>query len=82
MLVKKHVKVLDMTHILNINEAATHKVNVAKILLAVRDDDSINKVSEKIGSSYSYTCEWIERLEEAEVLKRDNGIRIMDEEFI
>ena len=80
MLVKKHVKVLDMTPILNINEAATHKVNVAKILLAVRDGDSINKVSEKIGSSYTY--EWIERLEEAEVLKRDNGIRIVDEEFI
>ena len=80
MLVKKHVKVLDMTPILNINEAATHKVNVAKILLAVRDGDSINKVSEKIGSSYTY--EWIEWLEEAEVLKRDNGIRIVDEEFI
>jgi hypothetical protein len=56
--------------------------HVAKILLAVRDGDSINKVSEKTGSSYSYTYEWIQRLEEAEVLKQDNGIRILDEEFV
>ena len=56
--------------------------HVAKILLAVRDGDSINKVSEKTGSSYSYTYEWIQRLEEAEVLKRDNGLRIVDEGFV
>jgi hypothetical protein len=56
--------------------------HVAKILLAVRDGDSINKISTRTGSSYSYTYEWIQRLEEAEVLKIDNGIRIVDEGFV
>lgn len=56
--------------------------HVAKILLAVEDGDSINKISEKADSSYSYTYEWVKRLEEIDVLERDNGIRVLDDEFV
>ena len=55
--------------------------HVAKTLLAVEDGDSINRVSQKIGSSYGWTHNWVERLEELEVIERDNGIRIKDREF-
>ena len=51
--------------------------HVAKILLAVRDGDSINKVSTKTGSSYSYTYEWVNRLEEIGVFERDDGIQVL-----
>lgn len=56
--------------------------HVAKILLAVEDGDSINKVSEKIDSSYSYTYEWVNRLEAIGVFERENGIQILDRKFI
>ena len=56
--------------------------HVAKILLAVEDGDSINRISQKIDSSYSYTYEWIQKLEEIGVVKRDDGVRVVDEEFI
>ena len=56
--------------------------HVAKIMLAVTDGDSINQLSEKIDSSYSYTYEWVNRLEEIGVMERDSSIRITDEEFI
>jgi len=56
--------------------------HVAKILLAVEDGDSINQVSEKIDSSYSYTYEWVNRLEEVGVLERENSIQVTDEGFI
>jgi hypothetical protein len=36
--------------------------HVAKTLLAVEDGDSINRVSQKIGSSYGCTHNWVERL--------------------
>jgi predicted nucleic acid-binding protein len=51
-------------------------------MLAVEDGDSINRVSEKIDSSYSYTYEWVTRLEEIGVLERDDGIRVTDGEFV
>jgi len=54
---------------------------VAKIVLAAEDGDSINRISEKIGASYSYTYEWIERLEEAGVVERDDGVHVVDEAF-
>lgn len=54
---------------------------VAKILLAVEDGDSINRISRKIGSSYSYTYEWVRRLEETGVIERANGVYIRDREF-
>jgi len=56
--------------------------HVAKILLAVEDGDSINRVSEKIDSSYSYTYEWVKHLEEADVLERNNSIQVTDGGFV
>ena len=56
--------------------------HVAKILLAVEDGDSINRVSEKIDTSYSYTYEWVTRLEEIGVLERHDGIRVVDDAFV
>lgn len=56
--------------------------HVAKIVLAAQDGDSINRVSEKIGSSYSYTYEWVNRLEEIDVLDRDGGIQVTDPAFV
>ena len=56
--------------------------HVAKILLAVEDGDSINKISEKIDSSYSYTYEWVNQLEEIGVFERDDGIQVLDSEFV
>jgi len=56
--------------------------HVAKILLAVEDGDSINRISQKIDSSYSYTYEWIQKLEEIGVVKREDGVRVADEEFV
>ena len=56
--------------------------HVAKILLAVEDGDSINRISEKIDSSYSYTYEWVNRLEEIGVFEAEDGIQILDSEFV
>lgn len=56
--------------------------HVAKLLLAVEDGDSINRVSEKIDTSYSYTHEWVTRLEEIGVVERADGIHVVDEDFI
>lgn len=50
---------------------------VAKILLTVKEGDSIRAVSKKIDASYGWTYKWIERLEDIGVLKRGRkGIRI------
>lgn len=54
---------------------------VAKIVLAAEDGDSINRISQKIGASYSYTYEWVKRLEEAGVVERDGGVHVVDEAF-
>lgn len=56
--------------------------HVTKILLAVEDGDSINKISKKAGGSYGWTYEWIERLEEIDVIERKDGIHITDQEFV
>lgn len=56
--------------------------HVTKILLAVEDGDSINKISKKTGGSYGWTYEWIERLEDIDVIERDGGIRITDQKFV
>lgn len=55
--------------------------HVAKIMLAVENGDSINQISEKINSSYSYTYEWITRLEDIGIIEREDGIQTQDEEF-
>ncbi|MDZ7688652.1 MAG: hypothetical protein U5J64_08020 [Halobacteriales archaeon] len=56
--------------------------HVAKILLALEPGNSINRVSQKTGSSYGWTHEWVERLEEADVIKRENGLSVKDEEIV
>lgn len=52
-----------------------------RIVLAVRDGDSINRISKKAGVSYAYTHEWIERLEAIDVVERDDGVYLTDEAF-
>jgi DNA-binding Lrp family transcriptional regulator len=54
----------------------------AKIILAVERGDSINRVASKIDVSYSWVYDWIERLEDAEIISvTDSGIRIVDHEM-
>ena len=53
--------------------------HVAKILLALEEGDSINRVSEKTGLSYGWTYEWVEELEEAEIVANADGLTIQDE---
>jgi len=54
----------------------------AKIVLAIQRGDSINRVANKIGVSYSWVYDWIERLENAEVVANtDNGLRVVDHEM-
>jgi DNA-binding Lrp family transcriptional regulator len=51
----------------------------ARIVLASQRGDSINRVADKIGVSYSWVYDWIERLEDAEIiLNTDNGIEVVD----
>lgn len=54
---------------------------VAKIFLAAEDGDSVNRISQKIGVSYSYTYEWVEQLAEIGVLERRDGVHIRDREL-
>ena len=54
----------------------------AKIVLAVQRGDSINRVASKIGVSYSWVYDWIERLEDAKIIaSTDSGIQIVDHEM-
>lgn len=54
----------------------------AKIVLAVQRGDSINRVAIKIGVSYSWVYDWIERLEGENIIAiTDNGIQIVDHEM-
>ena len=54
----------------------------AKIVLAVQRGDSINRIASKIDVSYSWVYDWIERLDDAEIIaKTDNGIQIADHEM-
>jgi len=50
----------------------------AKIMLAVRPGDSIRRIAQKIDGSYSWVYDWIERLEGAGFIRRDDGIYIED----
>jgi len=56
--------------------------HVVKVMLAVEDGDSIKQLSERIDSSYSYTYEWVNRLEEVGVIERNNSIQVTDEGFV
>lgn len=54
----------------------------AKIVLAAQRGDSINRIANKIDTSYSWVYRWIERLEAAEIISNDDdGIRIVDYEM-
>lgn len=54
----------------------------AKIVLAARRGDSINHIANKIGTSYSWTYDWIEQLaEENIIVNTDTGIEIVDHEM-
>lgn len=54
----------------------------AKIVLAAQRGDSINRISNKIGISYSWVYDWVERLSDARIIsKTDNGIRVVDYEM-
>ena len=54
----------------------------AKIVLAAQRGDSINRVAEKVGTSYSWVYDWVERLENENVIAiTDNGIRVVDHEM-
>lgn len=52
--------------------------HVVKILLAAEDGDSINRISQKAGTSYAWTHKWVERLEALGIIERDDGVRIVD----
>ncbi|MFB6228163.1 MAG: helix-turn-helix domain-containing protein [Halobacteriales archaeon] len=54
----------------------------AKIVLAARRGDSVNRISNKIGVSYSWVYDWIERLSDADIIsKTDTGVRVTDYEM-
>ena len=54
----------------------------AKIVLAVQRGDSINRIASKIGVSYSWVYDWVERLENENIIANtDNGIQIIDPEM-
>lgn len=54
----------------------------AKIVLAVHRGDSINRIASKIGVSYSWVYDWVERLENENIIANtDNGIQIIDHEM-
>jgi DNA-binding Lrp family transcriptional regulator len=48
----------------------------AKIMLAAQPGDSIRRIAQKIDGSYSWVYEWLERLDEAGFVRRDNGVYI------
>lgn len=54
----------------------------AKIVLAIERGDSINRVANKVGTSYSWTYDWIKRLEAADIIAiTDSKIRVTDYEM-
>lgn len=54
----------------------------AKIVLAAQRGDSINRVAEKIDVSYSWVYDWVDRLEDKNIISNtDNGIRVTDHEI-
>jgi DNA-binding Lrp family transcriptional regulator len=54
----------------------------AKIVLAAQRGDSVNRISNKIGTSYSWVYDWIDRLDAEEIiLNTDNGVRVRDFEM-
>jgi hypothetical protein len=54
--------------------------HVAKIVLAMEEGDSINRIATKADTSYSY--DWITRLEDIGVVERADGVRVADDGFV
>ena len=53
-----------------------------KIVLAIKRGDSINRIASKIDISYSWVYDWVERLENADVISNtDSGVQIVDHEM-
>jgi len=50
----------------------------AKIVLAIRPGDSIRRIAQKIDGSYSWVYDWVERLADAGIVRRDDGIYVAD----
>lgn len=51
----------------------------AKIILSAQYGDSIHRVAEKVGISYSWVYDWVKRLEEENIIANtDNGIEMVD----
>lgn len=48
----------------------------AKIVLVTTHGDSIRRIAQKIGGTYSWVYSWIERLEEINVVERNNGVHV------
>lgn len=54
----------------------------AKIVLAAQRGDSINRIAAKVGVSYSWVYDWIDRLEDHRIISNtDNGIHVVDHEL-
>jgi len=54
----------------------------AKIVLSTQRGDSINRISNKIGTSYSWVYDWIDRLDAKEIISNaDTGVRVRDHEM-
>jgi hypothetical protein len=54
----------------------------AKIVLSISRGDSINRVANKTGTSYSWTYDWIERLGDTDIIaSTDSGLRVVDHEM-
>lgn len=54
----------------------------AKVVLSAQRGDSINRIAKKIDVSYSWVYDWVERLEDANIIANtDNGIQVIDYEM-
>lgn len=54
----------------------------AKIVLAAHRGDSINRIANKLGVSYSWVYDWVARLENEDIIANtDNGIAVVDHEL-
>jgi hypothetical protein len=48
----------------------------AKIVLVTSQGDSIRRITQKIGGTYSWIYSWIERLEDIDVIERNDGVHV------
>ncbi len=58
------------------------KPTPARIVLASKRGDSINRISDKIDVSYSWVYDWVERLEREDIISiDDSGVGVVDYEI-